>query len=101
MGEKDDLCIHDAKKKVTAHIVFLTQCCILIVVNYGRNTSYSHELHTSWICSLWSHQSSSQMSKEFQQLTTNYTSRSIRCTSQNTETVIQTFRQPTAAFISE
>ena len=30
-----------------------------------------------------------------------YTYRSIRCTSQNTETVIQTFRQPTAAFISE
>ena len=28
-------------------------------------------------------------------------SRSVRCTSQNTETVIQTFRQPTAAFISE
>ena len=27
--------------------------------------------------------------------------RSICCTSQNTETVIQTFRQPTAAFISE
>ena len=27
--------------------------------------------------------------------------RSIRCASQNTETVIQTFRQPTAAFISE
>ena len=27
--------------------------------------------------------------------------RSIRCTSQNTETVIQTFRQPTADFISE
>ena len=30
-----------------------------------------------------------------------HTYRSIRCTSQNTETVIQTFRQPTAAFISE
>ena len=27
--------------------------------------------------------------------------RSIRCASQNTETVIPTFRQPTAAFISE
>ena len=27
--------------------------------------------------------------------------RSIHCASQNTETVIQTFRQPTAAFISE
>ena len=29
------------------------------------------------------------------------TYRSIRCTSQNTETVIQMFQQPTAAFISE
>ena len=30
-----------------------------------------------------------------------HTHRSIRCASQNTETVIQTFWQPTAAFISE
>ena len=29
------------------------------------------------------------------------THRSIRCASQNTETVIQMFQQPTAAFISE
>ena len=44
--------IHDdADKKVTAH-----DCCFLDIVlcayvmNSGRNTSYGHELHTSWIC---------------------------------------------------
>ena len=67
--------IHDdANKKVTAHdVVFLTQLCMLIVVNSGRNTSQSSVAHQLDMQTM-SLATSSEMSKEFQQLMTNYPS---------------------------
>ena len=80
-----------------------------ITITHGRSRPCS--THTqewvdhqyAWIILYYIHKFKPFITCEVQWLNirSEHAFRSIRCTSQNTETVIQTFRQPTAAFISE